>query len=72
MTPISLAVIIAMTARDFVRAIFAITWWLLAYHYAANNDAQLSVRYVAYFDADFGVRHMRFKPGAFHGALFAL
>lgn len=61
-----------ITARDFVRVISAITWWLLAYHYIDNHDAQLSSRYITYGVVCFGVRHMRFKLGAFHGALFAL
>lgn len=64
-TPISLAEITYITARDFVRVIAAITWLLLAYHYAANHDAQFSARYVAYFDATFGVRNMRFRIGDF-------
>lgn len=52
-TQISLAAITDMTARDFVRVIAAITWWLLAYHYAANHDAQFPARYIAYGDAPF-------------------
>lgn len=52
-TPISLAAITDMTARDFVRAIPAITWWLFAYHYIANPDAQFSARYIACGDATF-------------------
>ena len=65
MTPISLAAIADITARDFAWGIAAVTWWILAYHYNANHDAQLSARYVAYGDVLFAVRHMRFKPGAF-------
>lgn len=40
-------------------------WWIFAYHYTANNDAQLSERYIAYYDATFGVLNMRFRTGAF-------
>ena len=64
-TPISLAAITDMTARDFVREIAAVMRWIFAYHYAANNDAQLSERYVAYCDATFCTLHMRFGPGDF-------
>lgn len=64
-TPISLAAITDMTARDFVRAIPAMTWWLFAYHYIANPDAQFSARYVAYFGETFCVRNMRFRTGDF-------
>ena len=72
MTPISLAAIADITARDFAWGIAAVTWWILAYHYNANHDAQLSARYVAYSGVLFAVRHMRFEAGAFYGALFAL
>lgn len=71
-TTISLAVISVITVRDFRRVISAITWWLFAYRYIDNHDARLSARYIAYGDADFGVLHMRFRTGAFYGALFAL
>ena len=64
-TPIPLAVIFDIMARDFVRGICAISQRLLTYSYIANHNVQLSARYVAYFDATFGVRHMRFRPGAF-------
>lgn len=64
-TPISLAAITDMTARDFVRVIAAMTWWILAYHYTANHDAQFSARYVAYFGATFCVRNMRFRTDDF-------
>ena len=43
-----------------------------AYRYCAFGDADFTARYVAYGCVLFAVRHMRFKPGAFYGALFAL
>ena len=64
-TPIPLAVIFDIMARDFVRVICAISQRILAYRYIANPDAQFASRHVAYFYADFGVRYMRFKAGAF-------
>ena len=64
-TPIPLAVIFDIMARDFVRGICAISQRILAYRYIANPDAQFASRHVAYFYADFGVRYMRFKAGAF-------
>ena len=43
-----------------------------AYRYCGFGDADFAARYVAYGGVLFAVRHMRFKPGAFYGALFAL
>ena len=71
-TPLSLSVISVITVRDFAWGIAAVTWWILAYHYNANHDAPLSARYIAYGGVLFGVRHMRFKAGAFYGTLFAI
>ena len=71
-TPISLAAIFDIMARDFVRGICAISQRLLTYRYIANHDAQFSARHIAYGNAAFAAIYMCFKAGAFCGALFAL
>ena len=64
-TPIPLAVIFDIMARDFVRGICAISQRLLTYRYIANHDAQFSALHIAYGNAPFAAIYMRFKAGAF-------
>ena len=54
------------------RVIRAITQVILSCRYCDFGDADFTARYIAYGGVLFGVRHMRLKPGAFYGALFAL